>query len=114
VDNTPDVEKADQHYFDHGLWHPWLLWPADTPSTVFNISNVLLGDFCSLTQKFTFTLCSVVLWHVDALVGYVHEISRCTTAVTEWQLHKQTCSHGNNWTTTMRNSVFCTVHAEVL
>jgi hypothetical protein len=26
----------------------------------FNVTNVSLGDFCSLTQNFTFTLCSVV------------------------------------------------------
>jgi hypothetical protein len=25
VDDTADVEKADQHYLDFGLWHPWLL-----------------------------------------------------------------------------------------
>jgi hypothetical protein len=56
VDDTTDVEEADQHCFDLGLRNPWLLWPGDSPQTVFNISNASLGDFCSLTQKFTFTL----------------------------------------------------------
>jgi hypothetical protein len=28
MDDTPDVEKVDQHCFELGLWHPWLLWPA--------------------------------------------------------------------------------------
>jgi hypothetical protein len=40
LDDTPNVKKADQHCFNLGLWHPWLLWPGDSPWTVFYISNV--------------------------------------------------------------------------
>jgi hypothetical protein len=28
VDDTPDVEKAEQHCLYLGLSHPWLLWPG--------------------------------------------------------------------------------------
>jgi hypothetical protein len=34
-------------------------------------------------------------------------------AITEKHLHKQTCSHGNNWSMTM-NGVFNVVRAEML
>jgi hypothetical protein len=29
VGDTPDVGKSDQHYFELGLCHPWLLLPGD-------------------------------------------------------------------------------------
>jgi hypothetical protein len=56
-DDTPHVEEANKHYFDFGLRYPWLLWPGDSPQTIFNMSNISPGYFCSLTQKLTFTLC---------------------------------------------------------
>jgi hypothetical protein len=51
VDDTADVEKADEHYFDFGL-----LTFMGSLARGITISNVSLGDFCSLTQNFTFTL----------------------------------------------------------
>jgi hypothetical protein len=52
VDDTPDVGKADQHCFDLVLLTSVVLWPGDSPWTVFNISNVSLGRFLQFNIKF--------------------------------------------------------------
>jgi hypothetical protein len=46
------------------------------------------------------------------LLGSNLERSSYTTVVTEQQLHKQACLHGNSWKQQQRNSVSCEVHAD--
>jgi hypothetical protein len=55
-----------------------------------------------------------ILQYVDPLRDKDRKIRKYATAFAVWRLGKQTCSHGNDWTTTMRNGVFCAVRAEML
>jgi hypothetical protein len=60
VDVTPDVEKAGPTLFSS-----WTLTSVASLAwgftvNCFKISNVSFCDFCSLKQKFAFTVCSIV------------------------------------------------------
>jgi hypothetical protein len=69
---------------------------------------------CLTGGIYIYTLKFNILWHVDPLLGNDYEISKYTTAVTNQQLCKQACFHGNNWIQQQRNGVFCAIRAEVL
>jgi hypothetical protein len=85
---------------------------------------VISTNFISGTNQFSFLLltpsCSRkqidgnILWHIVPLLSNDREISKYTTAVSNWRLRKQTYLHENNWSQQQTNGVFCAVRDEVL
>jgi hypothetical protein len=65
-----------------------LLLIVDSPGTVFNISNISLGDFCSLTQNFTLLPHHMLHIHVWTKLTTHSNLTRYCSVVTECSLSK--------------------------
>jgi hypothetical protein len=67
-----------------------------------------------LFQFIVLVLNEKMLCDAGALMGNGRDISKYTTAVTQWRIRKQICMHGNNWKQQQKIGVFCAVRAEML